>query len=132
MERKVRLLLVTASLFGALVGYEPAQAASPAYVIAITSPAAQQTIQDNDGDLQVEVEASPVLSKDSAARWVVQLDGNDHAAIPVSSPIRINGIDRGQHVLRVELQDAKGEVIAASEPVTFYMWQASRLFPTRR
>jgi hypothetical protein len=43
----------------------------------------------------------------------------------------LENVHRGEHTLAVELLKS-GHVIATSEPIVFYMWQASRLFPSRK
>jgi len=45
--------------------------------------------------------------------------------------IALRGLDRGSHVLKAELLAADGQVIAASPPVTVYLWHASRRNPHR-
>ncbi|HXZ91730.1 MAG TPA: hypothetical protein VEG36_02510 [Burkholderiales bacterium] len=97
--------------------------------IAIVQPVHEETIHSNEGDLSVRVQVSGA-APDGGVRLV--LDG---AALPHTyrtDVIELIGIDRGTHTLQALLLDAKGEQLAASEPVTFYMWQASRLFPSRK
>jgi len=97
--------------------------------IAIVQPAHEETIHSNQGDLTVQVSYSGG-EPDGSVRLV--LDGTALPHSYRSDVIELIGIDRGTHTLQAELLDAKGGQLAASEPVTFYMWQASRLFPGRK
>jgi hypothetical protein len=60
------------------------------------------------------------------------LDGAARPKIYRGDVVELDGIDRGSHSLQAVLLDANGNRIAASAPVTFYMWHASRLFPNRK
>jgi len=98
--------------------------------IAIVQPAHEETIHNNEGDLTVRVQVSGG-APDGGVQLV--LDGAALAhTYRRDDIIELNGIERGTHTLQALLLDAKGEQLAASEPVTFYMWQASRLFPSRK
>lgn len=97
--------------------------------VAIVRPAQEQTIHSNQGELTVQVRHAGGVP---GARIQLLLDGS---ALPRSyrgNVIELKGIERGTHSLQAVLLDAKGEQLAASQPVTFYMWQASRLFPGRQ
>ena len=97
--------------------------------IAIVQPAHEETIHDNQGDLTVQVRHSGG-APDGSVRLV--LDGTALPHSYRSDVIELIGIDRGTHTLQAQLLDANGEQLAASEPITFYMWHASRLFPSRK
>ena len=97
--------------------------------IAIVQPAHEETIHSNQGDLTVQVRQSGG-EPDGSVRLV--LDGTALPHSYRSDVIELIGIDRGTHTLQAELLDAKGGQLAASEPVTFHMWHASRLFPGRK
>lgn len=93
--------------------------------IAIVQPANQETIHSNLGDVTVAVRRSGA-PHGSSVRLLV-----DGKALPESirgSRIELHGIYRGTHTLEAELVGAHGKVLAASSPVTFYLWHASRLF----
>ncbi|MGE5129552.1 MAG: hypothetical protein ACM3IK_07970 [Sphingomonadaceae bacterium] len=120
---RARLILWLIPLSILLIG--TAQAAE----IAIVQPANEETIHSNQGDLTVQVAVSGG-APDGSVQLV--LDG---AVLPHSyraNVIELIGIDRGTHTLQAMLLDAKGERLAASQPVTFYMWHASRLFPSHK
>jgi len=99
--------------------------------LAITSPTAKQTLHDNSGNVSVSValEDGAVLPKGYRIRLL--LDGQPAAADARATSFDLSGVERGSHRLQALIVDARGRVIARSEPVTFYMRQASRLFPSR-
>ncbi len=43
----------------------------------------------------------------------------------------LSDIPRGEHQLQTRIIDSTGNVGSVSPSSTFYMWQASRLFPNR-
>lgn len=96
--------------------------------IAIVQPASEQTIHSNAGDVQVHIRASGA-APGSRVRLIV--DGVAQPEVHGAGAITLRGLDRGTHVVRAELLGADGAVLATSRPVTFYVWQASRLFRHR-
>ncbi|MGQ0578139.1 MAG: hypothetical protein ACT4PQ_04420 [Betaproteobacteria bacterium] len=117
----VRLLGVPAALWLAVT-------ASIAADIAIISPRHEETLHDNSGDVTVMVRASLA----GGQRIRLLLDGEPAGTDTDSTTIALEGIERGEHELKALVVDEKGSVLAASPPVTFYMWQASSQFPTRK
>jgi len=97
--------------------------------ISVVSPTNEETIHSNQGDLTVQV-AHAGGTPESGVRLV--LDGTPLPHIYRGNVIELRGIDRGTHTLHAVLLDARGQPAATSAPVTFYMWQASRLFPNRK
>ena len=109
---------------------QSAVAASHVYEsIVIEKPAADATVFDNAGDVEVTVSVTPALRNGDAV--ALALDGQPSAASG-GTHIGLSGIPRGEHTLRAQVVDANGERLIASAPVTFHVWQASRLFPNRR
>lgn len=106
-------------------------AAMPALAaqISIVSPVSNQTIHSNQGKLAVEVSRA---GAPPGARTRLVLDGAARPGTNRGNVIELDGINRGSHRLQAVLLDARGKQIAASAPVTFYMWHASRLFPSRK
>jgi hypothetical protein len=60
------------------------------------------------------------------------VDGSRHGPDRRTPVFILDGLDRGEHVLQVLLVDGKGEVVAASPPVTFHDWRAPARFPGAR
>jgi len=60
------------------------------------------------------------------------IDGQPYSPRQRPSSFTLKGVERGEHSLQVRLVDSAGKVIASSDAVKFYMWQASALFPGRK
>ena len=95
--------------------------------LAITQPAAEETIHDNTGTLVVELRLVPALQIEQGHRIKLLLDGS---AMPITETTSLvfTEIDRGAHTLQATVEDKSGVVLIKSEPVNFYMWRASALF----
>lgn len=125
-----RLRLSTRILAAIALAAAPWFAATKAAAaeIAIVSPQHEQTVHDNLGNVSVVVEAA----LGDRRRIRLLLDGLPVGPDTDASTIDLEGIDRGEHKLQALLVNEKGEVLARSRAVTFYMWRASAQFPTRR
>lgn len=110
----------------------PEARADTAAAIAISSPQAGETIHDNSGDVAVTVVIRNGGAAGDALRLRVLLDGQPYGPIQHSLSFTLSGVERGEHTLRVESLDISDNTLASSLSVTFYMWQASRLFPGRK
>lgn len=97
--------------------------------IAISSPASGETVHDNEGNVAVAV-AIEGAGERPAIRLL--LDGRPHGVDQSAPSFALENIDRGEHTLQAQLIDARGQVIADSQPVTFYLWRASALFKSRK
>ncbi len=106
-----------------------AQTPSAAPTISITAPANDETIHSNTGDLNVAVRVSPRLAPNQTV--VIALDDQE-AARGARSQLHLAGVVRGTHTLQARVVDAQGNTLAQSDPVSFHMWQASKLFPGRK
>jgi len=115
----------------ATAGIGPAAAQTGNVTIAITSPQSEETIHDNTGKVPVTV---AIKNGDvmAAGGLYVLLDGHRYGPARHSVSFVLKSVTRGEHTLQVHLVDAGGNVIAASDSVKFYMWQASILFPGRQ
>jgi len=106
----------------------PGVVAQPRLEMTISSPASGETLHDNEGNVRV------TLSIQGAGVPGIRplLDGKPYGPDQRTPTFILENVDRGEHVLQVQAIDAKGDVIAASQPVTFYLWRASALFPSRK
>lgn len=95
--------------------------------IRIVNPQNEETVHDNSGNVTVVVQAE--LRDRQQVRLL--LDGMPAAPDSEDKTFELSGIDRGEHTLEAMLLNDRNEVVAKSGPVTFYMWQASRKFPSR-
>lgn len=99
--------------------------------VVITRPQAGDTVHDNTGAVPVTVSVKGGVVP-AAHVLRVLLDGKTYGAEQRTLDFVLQGVERGEHNLQVQLVDAKGTVVAASAPVTFYLWQASSQFPARK
>lgn len=92
--------------------------------LAITQPANEETVHNNLGEVLVRVQAAGATP---GSRVRLFVDGAQQPQDQGGGVFVLRGALRGAHVLRAELIDAQGNLVAAAQPVTFYLWQASRL-----
>ena len=128
MNARTLLLCLCAMVF--MVG--PSIAQDAALGVSIVSPRNEETIHDNTGRVAVAVAIRNGDSLAAGGAIRVLLDGKPFGPDARASSFALEGLERGEHRLQVQLMNAAGTVIATSEVVTFYMWQASALFPSRK
>ena len=105
--------------------------ADPASALEVISPRPEATVHDNAGNVAVTVDPGPqALAQGRRIR--VLLDGAPAAPEAASRVFRLEGVDRGGHILQAELLDAQGRRVAVSDEIVFHMWRASKNFPARR
>ena len=89
----------------------------------VVSPAVDETVHSNTGSIRVIVSDVP-----RGLQLQPALDGTV-VSEPVTDPVfYLRGVTRGTHELTVKLLDAGGREVGQTSPVTFHVWQASRLF----
>jgi hypothetical protein len=120
-----RTIVSTVAMLVFLTNAMAAQSAE----ISVVAPANNATIHSNQGKLTVKLRRADAPP---GARVRLVLDGAARPKHYRGNVIELEGIDRGSHSLQAVLLDASGRQIAASQPVSFYMWHASRLFPNRK
>ena len=122
-ERRTLAQLVAAACLLAVLALGAAPPAHAAQ-LAITQPANEETIHSNPGEVLVRVQATGATP---GSRVRLFVDGAQQSQDQGGGVFVLRGVERGAHVLRAELIDAQGNLVAAAQPVTFYLWQASRL-----
>ncbi|MCH8504108.1 MAG: DUF4124 domain-containing protein [Ectothiorhodospiraceae bacterium] len=101
----------------------------PSYTrLAIAEPPHEGTVRDNQGLVQVMVALSPELRPGHEVELL--LDG-EPVARGRTNRFQLENVHRGEHHLKVRVLGSGGRIVAESESSTFYMHQASRLFPNR-
>ena len=104
--------------------------AAPAYSgVRVVSPAAGETLWNIAGDLNVQVEVEPGLAPGHSLR--VSLDGRRVETPPGATQFTVSEVYRGEHRLSASVVDEDGRELVSSEPVTFYVQQASLQNPNR-
>ncbi|WEM42195.1 DUF4124 domain-containing protein [Photobacterium sp. DA100] len=99
----------------------PSDAALPLPSIALTSPADQQTLRDNQGHIMVAAVANRKLNQGHSAQ--LRLDGEPYGRPQTQLTWPLTNIDRGSHTLQVDLLK-HGKVIASSEEITVFLHRA--------
>ena len=122
-------MLALLLMLGAAVWLSDAAAATG---IVIESPGNEETVHDNLGQVTVSVKVEGTEPAFAEFRFRPVLDGKPLGSVQRNPTFMLEGVERGTHTLQVQLLDGSGNVLAESKPVTFYMWQASQLFPSRK
>lgn len=90
--------------------------------LAITSPIPDETIRNNIGLIDVNIEIQPELR--GGDRVVLFLDGQNAGESLSARSFTLQNIDRGTHVIQFKILDAGGKQIGASEPVNVHVHRA--------
>lgn len=98
--------------------------------IAVVKPADNSTVFNNAGNVEVMVALSPALRADAGDRIALLLDGR-RVSVRRATHFKLRSITRGEHTLEAQVVDRSGNALISSNPLKFYLWQASRLFPNR-
>lgn len=106
--------------------------AAGAAQVSILTPAQNDTIHDNSGNMQVAVRVDPPVDPEAGTSIRILLDGKVVATQDSERTFLLHGIDRGQHSVSAVLVDRNGRTLARSAAVAFTMWQASIRNPARR
>jgi len=96
--------------------------------IEIVQPQDESTVFDNSGHVEVRIRVSPAAELAPGDRMMLFLD--EHAVVPKGQALE--HVVRGEHRLQARILDSSGRSVIDSKPITFYLWQASRNFPSRR
>ena len=96
--------------------------------IKITSPANDETIRDNTGNVTVTVAVSPGLRAGDRIEYL--MDGTAMERTSQTS-FEIKNMDRGSHMITAQVVDASGNVLNTAN-VTVHMQRTSILQPGRK
>ena len=95
---------------------------TPAYAsLAIASPAADETLWNIEGVLNVQLRLQPRLQRSHRVR--AYLDGAPQNVSGTS--FQLQEVFRGTHTLQAEVTDRDGNLMIRSEPTTFHVQQNS-------
>ena len=104
--------------------------AGPMYdLVAITSPGNEETLHSAEGPVQVSVTVQPQLRTQAGHRVALNFDGKPVGPPKPDTVFVIKDVERGEHTLQAAVVGRDGKPLAESAPVTFYMYQHSKLFP---
>ena len=88
----------------------------------IVSPASEEGIRANDGNVTVRMALQPALrSGDTVA---VSIDG-EHIGTGSSTTIQLTNLPRGGHTVQAAVIDTEGKELVQAQPVTFYILRAA-------
>jgi hypothetical protein len=93
-------------------------------MLSIVAPAHDTTVRQNAGDVIIRASLSPALDAQSGHKLVALLDGNA-VGESSSNEITLRNVDRGTHTLKLQIIDASGRVLKASEAVSFHLRRSS-------
>ena len=105
---------------------EASESTAPGYYAAldVVSPAEDETIRDNAGDLQIEVTLTPARRADH--RLLLVLDGAPTEIEALDGVFALTNVDRGTHTAGAEVVDRQGHVLIESNPVTFHLLRVAQ------
>lgn len=111
------------------------QNSGPAYqALSITSPAHDEAVRNNEGQLTINASIDPPLGRGHLLR--LEMDGQ-RVGVPVpgnlqsTASFQLNNIDRGSHQFSVVVVSAQGDEVQRSAPVTVHLQRTSALQPGR-
>jgi hypothetical protein len=102
---------------------------TPGYRLSIVNPGNDTTVFSDPGNVRVQAAIVPQLANGDQVELLV--DGEPAGPPSTTLDFSLSGIPRGQHLVQARVIDSTGNVDAISPSSTFYVWQASRLFPNR-
>lgn len=106
--------------------------ASPYTSLAISSPARNETIRANNGDVNVKFSLTPGLQTGLGHQIEYLLDGK--SVLKTDQPAQLKNVSRGAHNLVIRIIDKDNKVLINSDSVTFYLLRhfKSRATPETR
>jgi len=93
------------------------------YLVEITQPEPNGTIRDNTGSVSVTARVKPIFKQGLTIQ--LYLDSKPYGKPQSFAHFLLRNIDRGEHQVKVTIQNQSGKVIASSKSITFYMHRAS-------
>lgn len=101
----------------------PAATAAIRYQLQIVSPAEDETIRSNAGDLQVSASGNP--APQAGHGYQLLLDGEALSTAGPETRFELHNVDRGTHRLQLRVIDAEGRELARSPARTFHLIRTS-------
>jgi hypothetical protein len=96
------------------------EAARPKYKVAIASPADDEPVRSNPGNIAILISSDPTLDTAAGHKFQLLMDGNPVMTSQKTSVVLTN-VDRGTHTLQVQVIDETGKVLESSQNSTFHM-----------
>lgn len=99
--------------------------------IRILSPSPDDTIWDNSGTINVQIETQPSLNTEAGDRIVVYVDGKQTGDPAASTSASATGIERGTHQVGAAVLTSEGTTAIQSETITVHLKRHSLHSPAR-
>ena len=96
------------------------------YKVRIVKPGHKETVNDNDGNIEVEVSVEPRLMVRRGHKLVLNIDGRP--IVTTTNRYKLTNIDRGTHVIAAQAFDSLGRPLSGISRVTVYLRRYSRLY----
>ena len=107
---------------------KPEQQPFPGYEkIEIATPANDETIRDNTGNINVSIKLEPELQVDLGHKLVLYVDGVKLPQELTSTLFQFTNLDRGTHTIHAAVVDSAGKELVGSKPSTFHLKRFSSL-----
>jgi hypothetical protein len=105
---------------------QQADAAATAYTeFAIVSPAAEQEVRANDGNVALQLSLEPALMPGHSV--LLTVDGEDDSALMSADAltVELSNLSRGRHKVAAKVIDDAGQTLIQAEPVSFQVLRAA-------
>ncbi len=93
------------------------------YQVNITNPSHEETVRDNQGQLNITATTQPSPQNNMGFKLI--LDGIPQGQITKFANFQLTNIDRGAHTIKVQLVDESGKEIASSKSITVFLHRAN-------
>lgn len=95
----------------------------------INKPADDSVIRDNTGVVDISYTLTPALKLAKAHKFAIVIDGKQLKTKGTTSRIKLSDMDRGTHIIQINVVDDKDKVLISSKPTSFHMKRESILHP---
>ncbi|MGD8709446.1 MAG: DUF4124 domain-containing protein [Ectothiorhodospiraceae bacterium] len=95
----------------------------------VVAPGSKDTINSAPGNMTVQLKLSPALRKGDRIRILMD---DKPLTTTTSTTVGLSNVDRGTHTLAAEVIDGRGQVVARTGNVTFFLHRPSVNLPTRQ
>lgn len=99
----------------------------PSYQLRIITPADDESIWVNNGNVSVTMIVEPDLDTERGDQILVELDGTQVGPAQSETSFQFNNLSRGTHTLAAMVVDSTGTVLTNSSSVTFHLHRTSIL-----
>lgn len=99
--------------------------------VSIVTPAQDDTLRDNTGNVAVSVAVEPALNKAAGDRLQFYLDGQTEGEPRNTDRMVIQGLVRGTHTVEVAVVNRSGKELIRSPAISFFLHRQSVNFPNR-